>query len=37
MDCTITGASLPTRTPPMVAVKDFLRLIWAMLGIYFII
>jgi len=29
MDCTITGASLPTRTPPIVAVKDFLRLISA--------
>jgi hypothetical protein len=25
MDCTITGAVLPTRTPPMEALKVFLR------------
>src|SRR5271157_3274672 len=35
MDCTITGALLPTRTPPIEAVKVFLRLISAMLKVYF--
>src|ERR1700693_2579582 len=35
MDCTITGALLPTRTPPMAAVKVFLRWIWAMFRLYF--
>src|SRR5450759_5608057 len=35
MDCTITGALLPTRTPPMVAVKVFLRWISAMFRVYF--
>ncbi len=33
MDCTTIGASLPTRTPPMVAVKVFLRWISAMFGL----
>src|SRR5271155_1831691 len=35
MDCTITGALLPTRTPPMVAVEVFLRWISAMFRLYF--
>src|ERR1700674_465719 len=35
MDCTITGAVLPTRTPPMAAMKVFLRWIWAMFRLYF--
>src|SRR5580658_5730295 len=35
MDCTITGAELPTRTPPMDEVKVFLRWISAMLKDYF--
>ena len=30
IDCTTTGASLPTRTPPIEAVTVFLRCIWAM-------
>jgi hypothetical protein len=33
MDCTITGASLPTRTPPIDAVNVFLRIISA-IGIF---
>src|ERR1700688_3448125 len=35
MDCTITGALLPTRTPAMLAVEVFLRLICAMFTVYF--
>src|ERR1035437_428348 len=35
MDCTITGASLPTRTPSIEAAKVFLRWISAMLVVYF--
>jgi hypothetical protein len=35
MDCTITGALLPTRTPMIVAVTVFLRWIWAMFNAYF--
>src|SRR4029077_2160209 len=37
MDCTITGALLPTRTPPIVAVEVFLRLISALFRVYFTI
>jgi hypothetical protein len=32
MDCTITGASEPTRTLPMLQVTDFLRRISAMIS-----
>jgi hypothetical protein len=35
IDCTTTGASLPTRTPPMVTVTAFLRWILAMMNIQF--
>src|SRR5882724_4378689 len=35
IDCTTTGASLPTRTPPIEALTAFLRLISAMGGLYF--
>src|ERR1700682_4984014 len=35
MDCTITGALLPTRTTPIVVVEVFLRSILAMFKPYF--
>jgi hypothetical protein len=35
MDCTITGAELPTFTPPIMAVTVFLRRISAIGKLYF--
>jgi hypothetical protein len=35
IDCTITGALLPTRTPMIEAVTVFLRWIWAMFNHHF--
>src|SRR5437660_11643405 len=35
IDCTTTGASLPTRTPPILTVTAFLRWILAMVNIQF--